>query len=436
MLLATSIPSAADVATRTPIWSSTFQRRSSESAIAVSPTGNTVFVGGRMPPSPERFVIAAYATGTGERRWLGRYPGGIAPSSDCWLSSLAITPDGSTLFVTGGVSETDGSGDWVTMAIDAASGVPRWVARVPNASDWIPSLVMAPAGDRVFVAGMVRTNGHASRVVAYDATTGEELWRLRLEGGDAERALGVSPDGSRLYVGLVRRQAGALTHLAVVGLEAGTGSLVWAHSFGKGNRMWEAPYGLAVDPLGKRIYVLVERESSYEGRWPYPLLLAFDATGGRLQWSAKIEGIFVSAAVALVASPERVLVTDGYVVVSHAARTGGRQWGTGTDPLGQNWWAYAAGLALSPDGDRLFVNESFENTGGTGARLVTVGLDARTGALRWNAMRRITRGGGDVVVGPAGGRVFVAGSLFGGIGPFGESGPERDGGFVTMAYRS
>jgi hypothetical protein len=39
----------------------------------------------------------------------------------------------------------------------------------------------------------------------------------------------------------------------------------------------------------------------------------------------------------------------------------------------------------------------------------------------------MTRGGGQIVVGPSGGRVFVAGSLFDG-----DTNPDR--GFVTMAY--
>jgi outer membrane protein assembly factor BamB len=421
------------VTTRTPIWSSTFEPWSgaSGSAIAVSPSGETVYVGGSVSSSPEDFVIAAYAAGTGQRRWLARYPSGSAPATDCWLGSLVVSTDGGTLFSTGATVANDGSGDWVTMAIDAATGATRWVARVPTLYVWTPSLVMAPAGGRVFVAGSVGTNGRGTRVVSYDAATGEDLWRVRLAGGSGYGAVGVSPGGNRLYVGVVRRQAGLpLNHLAVVGLAARNGSVVWDRSFGEGNRIWEAPYGLAVDPLGERIYVLVWRESSIEGRWPYQLMLAFGATRGRLQWTARVEGIFLSSAADVVASPGRVFVTDGYVVVSHAARTGHPQWGTSTDPLGQNWWAYAAGLALSPDGRRIFVNASFGNSRGTGARLATIGVDSTTGAVRWSAIRRVTHGGGQVVVGPTGARVFVAGSLFGGT----DYAPDR--GIVTMAYRS
>ena len=193
--------------------------------------------------------------------------------------------------------------------------------------------------------------------------------------------------------------------------------------------MYEAPVNLAVDPLGQRIYVPIVRESS-RGPFVAPLLLAFGATRGSLQWIARDDGNFATYAVDIAASPDGVFVTDGYVAVSHAARTGHRRWGTSTDPTGSDWWAFGSALALSPDGRRVFVNGSFENSRGTGARLVTIGLNSETGAVRWSAVRRVTHGGGLVVVGPGGGRVLVAGSMFGG------QGAESDRGIVTLAYRS
>ena len=424
-------PSAEAVATRTPIWSSTFVPASggSESAIAINPLGGNVYVGGRISSGPERFVIAAYATGTGELRWLVRHPSESAVATDCWLGSLGVSPDGSMLFAAGATFANDGSGHWVTMAIDATTGATRWVARIPDPAVRTPSLTMAPTGDRVFVAGSVRANGRATRVVAYDAATGDELWRVRLPGGVADRAIGVSPGGSRLFVALVRRQVGEpLNHVALLALDPSVGSVVWERSFGSGNAFYEIPADLTVDPLGKRIYVPVIRESSDDSGFRPPVVLAYGTTNGGRQWIARNDGIFSTSSVDIVASSEQIFVTDGYGVVSHDARTGRRRWGTGTDPLGHDWWSYSAGLALSPDGDRLFVNESFENSGTTGVRLVSVGLNATTGAVRWFAIRRVTHGGGQVAVGPSGARVFVAGSLFGG------SWDARDRGFVTMAY--
>jgi outer membrane protein assembly factor BamB len=434
VLVATSlpVPIAEAVATRAPIWSSTFEPPSgaSESAIAVNPLGGTVYVGGRISSAPGKFVIAAYATGTGDLRWLVRHPSESWATTDCWLRSLAVAPDGNTLFWTGATFARDGSGDWATMAMDTATGATRWVSRIPNPTVWTPSLVMSPAGNRVFVAGSVRANGQGTRVVAYDAATGDELWRVRLSGSIDERPLGVSPGGGRLFVALGRRQLGEpLTHVAVLALDPSLGSVVWERSFGRGNAFYEIPADLMVDPLGKRIYVPVIRESSDDSGFRPPVVLAYGTTNGGRQWIARNDGIFSTPAVDVVASSEHVFVTDGDVVVSHAARTGRREWGTGAHRLGQDWWSYAAGLAVSPDGGRLFFNGSFENTASTGARLVTIGLNGTTGAVRWFAVRRITRGGGQVVVGPSGGRVFVAGSLFDG-----DSNPDR--GFVTMAYPS
>jgi DNA-binding beta-propeller fold protein YncE len=420
---------ATAVPLRDPIWVSTYApaHAGTETAIAIDPSGATLYVGGAVQSSPRGLVIAAYASGTGERRWLTEYPCSDDPDHECWLPSLAVSPDGNTVFVAGRIGGNDRTSDWVTMALDAATGAERWASRSPNAARCCSKLVMAPAGDRVFVAGNVGARGLSERVLAYDAITGGRLWHRKIPGYGAMEAVGVGPDGRRLYLAL-GSSGGDLQTFA---LDAATGATMWSRRFGSG-RAWDLASSLAVDPLGKRIYVTDYRRPNHESIYVWPITLAYRTSGGKLLWKAVERGIETSSSyVAVAATAERVFVGGGYGVVSHAARNGHTQWGTGTDPYGFDWYNFGtAGLAVSPAGDRVFVVESFENTYATRTRLVTVALTTSTGAVRWYGERKGTNGGGRIVVGPGGARVYVLGSVNGGLGA------DTSRGIVTMAYRA
>jgi Tol biopolymer transport system component len=63
---------------------------------------------------------------------------------------------------------------------------------------------MSPDGSQVFVTGSSEgsTSSDDYASVAYDATTGATLWvkRYTRPGGDYATALGMSPDGSQVFV--------------------------------------------------------------------------------------------------------------------------------------------------------------------------------------------------------------------------------------------
>ena len=153
------------------------------------------------------YATIAYDAATGTQLWVKRYNG--PENLGNVANALGVSPDGSRVFVTG---ESIGSGsdsDYATVAYDAATGTQLWVTRYngPDSRlDQANALGVSPDGSRVFVTGESLGSGsdfdYAS--VAYDAATGTQRWVRRFNGatnqGDIAHALGVSPDGSHVFV--------------------------------------------------------------------------------------------------------------------------------------------------------------------------------------------------------------------------------------------
>jgi hypothetical protein len=90
-------------------------------ANAASPDGSTVFATGWIGAYDTRtFLTIAYDAGTGEQLWAKTYGGGQQDLG----ASLAVSPDGSTLYVAGDhtIDERTLDLDWATIAYDTANG--------------------------------------------------------------------------------------------------------------------------------------------------------------------------------------------------------------------------------------------------------------------------------------------------------------------------
>ena len=87
-------------------------------------------------------------------------------------SSLALSPDGADVAVTGSIS---GGATWITAVYNATTGVRRWQVA---AAEGIAALDVVVDATRVYVTGQgnVGINGFLT-VVAYDRATGARLWR-------------------------------------------------------------------------------------------------------------------------------------------------------------------------------------------------------------------------------------------------------------------
>jgi hypothetical protein len=308
---------AYDAATGTKQW----QRRydgpahggDSGTDLAVSPDGRRVFVTGTSvgSTSSDDYATVAYESSTGAKLWDKRY-NGPGDGTD-YGTALAVSPDGSSVAVTGSSAAAPASSSFATISYNAVTGDKEWTKRYDSPTttyDYATALGFSNDGSRLFVTG---APGYAT--IAYDAASGAELWAslYRPHGSDNEAlALAVSPDGSQVFVTGHAYAVGGESDsddYATVAYEAGTGLEQWTRGYDPQNdHDWATSIG--VSPDGSEVYVTGE---------------AFEWPGG-----------------------------DSYTTIAYKASTGGMRW-----RVSYSGWEdesdAASALVVSPDGSQVFV---------------------------------------------------------------------------------
>jgi PQQ-like domain len=280
---------AYDAATGAQRWVARYTGLRADQAadLAVSPDGSTLFVTGQSEGLRTRFDYAtvAYDAATGTQRWVARYTGPGA--KDDFATAVRVGPDGSVVYVTGQSDSLLSSDDYATVAYDAATGTQRWVARYDDpdhGSDDGIALGMSPDGASVFVTGQSGgANGYDYATIAYDAMTGVQKWVARYDGPaheeDDATALGLSPDGSTVYVTGQSEGSDSGFDDATVAYDAGTGSQEWVARFDGPLGGIDESNALAVGPAGRTVYIA--------GSSDYPLrrftTIAYDAATGEIR---------------------------------------------------------------------------------------------------------------------------------------------------------
>ena len=427
---------------------------SKANGLAVSPTAGTVFVTGSntvIGVDPAKAVLdygtVAYDPATGAQLWAQNFNAGGGYNV---ASSVAVSPTGSTAFVTGH-SGMGGSApytfDYTTVAYDAATGTQLWVSRYNgpgNGDDRASSVAVSPSGSTVFVTGTSKgkTSGPDDATVAYNAATGARKWVSRYNGPgngyDRAASIAVSPSGGRVFVTGSSKGKTSGPDYATVAYSARSGARKWVSRYnGPGNGADRA-VSIAVSPSGGRVFVT----GASKGKTSRPdyATIAYSARSGARKWVSRYNGpgngTDRAASIAVSPSGGRVFVTGtstgaktgaDYATVAYSARTGARKWvkrydgsgffGASPDAPSDD---HASGVAVSPTGSTVYVTGSIESTEPGAHRFMlynTIAYTAATGAQLWLArLGCSTPADSDalcfarsVAVSPAGGEVYVTG---------------------------
>jgi hypothetical protein len=182
-------------------------------ALAVSPDAAHVYVSGfstGVGTGADQATIA-YNAATGAQEWVNRYD---SPSHRRdWAFSVAVSPDGSTLYTGGGRSRLVGSKttfDMLGTSINAADGALDWASFYngpgdsTNGVDAVLTVQVAPDGNTIYFSGPSYRTGTSFDITSFALdTNGSRVWLGRYDGpahkGDYGEGAVLSPDGSRLY---------------------------------------------------------------------------------------------------------------------------------------------------------------------------------------------------------------------------------------------
>src|SRR5215467_2038911 len=343
------------------------------SAIAVSPSGSTVFAAGNVPDGnpndfANNFATVAYNPQTGAQRWARQYHGpGFSTAT-----AVAVSSDGSKVFVTGSSEGNGTNRDWATVAYNAANGRQLWVRRYNgpgNQGDDPAAIAADPNGKTVFVTGLSQGDGtnRDYTTIAYDAATGNQLWLSRYNnprrgGYDAASALAISPDGKRLYVTGTSHGRSSDDDYATIAYAAASGRQQWVARYnGHANRS-DSATSVAVSHDGSKVFIT----GSSQGRTSLNdyATVAYKAATGAPLWTRRYGGPSQDGAVAVVTSPNRnaVYVTGtsyggathrDIATLAYNASTGAPLWVKRFD--GNHKGDIAASVAVSPNGSSVVV---------------------------------------------------------------------------------
>jgi DNA-binding beta-propeller fold protein YncE len=398
--------------------------RDGASAMAVAPDGSSVFVTGSRATQTSDwsdFGTVAYDTVTGAPLWDARYDG-PAGADDAALD-VAASPDGSRVYVTGLSDGDDFQDRWATVAYDAHTGAELWVARVETAPRFLiygpQKLGVSHDGSMVFVTGSGPTpDGDVAWVtLAYEALTGRQRWVSYASFATGFPAdLAVSPDGSRVYVTSAAGQHG-YEDVIVIAFDASTGRREAVARYSTPGRAQDVAYAIGVSPDGSRVFVTGEGAAQY-------LTLAYSADLSSRLWASAYRGPdgTTDVAHALAVSPDgTVVAVTGYSTgiqgrieygtVAYDAATGDLRWVARFGPAAGG---DARDIVYRPDGAAVYVTGATSNDR-TGNDYVTVSYDAgtgrRLGVERLDGPIHKNDSAVAMAASPLGTQVFVTGSI-------------------------
>lgn len=237
--------------------------------------------------------------------WEGVHEG---PRDEAAAHHLVLSPDGRTAYAVGGTSTVETFTDLVTWAVDVDTGDLLWSTVYDGGSSEeqvsyydVRAIGISPDGSRVTVAGTSHGGfgmGHDIVTLAYDAATGEELWMDRYHGGpdsDEDIATAVAVDRTGTYV---------VTAGSIVRRDGSWSGLLLGHDLATGDRLWEKPFsgscgdsdvlGVKTTPASSAVFVGSLLSSCFsdvetvQNLGPFtPTIWAVDPATGEVLWEAQ-----------------------------------------------------------------------------------------------------------------------------------------------------
>lgn len=201
-----------------------FKYENSLYGIAVSSDGSEVIV-------TSQNATVAYDAATGAKLWRV-WDGG----------SMVVSPDSAAVIIAKPkLDQATGLYYYLTTAYNTVSGAVLWTARYRATNGVIrglPGIAISPDGSAVFLTGGYNASSGCcdtgATTIAYNAVTGARLWASGYTGPGDSNARGsvaaVSPDGSKVYI--------------LAGTEGG--STVVAYGAASGTQLWNTPISSVV----------------------------------------------------------------------------------------------------------------------------------------------------------------------------------------------
>jgi DNA-binding beta-propeller fold protein YncE len=353
----------------------------------------------------------------GERVWIARYDGPSHRSDS--PAEVAVSPDGSTVFVTGD-SYRPGCSNWATVAYDASDGEQLWSARYDGAEHWcdnVAGIAVSDDGKRVYVTGQVQESDAGDiTTIAYDAVGGSELWvaseNAGLDGG-ADTAAGVATHGANVYVvGTVNTRCDnsidrCYYEVVVASYDGQTGQRRWIDEYESAatTSSYVGAFGSGITVgAGDSVYVSAETAGGNVET------LAYDGASGSRRWVVHSKDDYYANAVETSPDGGTVYVAAFSArlkasVTAYAASDGSELWRV---ERGSASFGYPPYIAVDPAGDEVFLAaESRED-------YLAMSIDADTGSIVWRALYDAAGRLGDspagIVVSADGEEVVVTGS--------------------------
>ena len=307
-------------------------------AVAVSPAGSTVFVTGWTSSTGNAttyYQTVAYSAATGRMLWARLYSG---PANETdGAAAVAVSPAGTMVFVTGDAGGWGTGDDYATVAYNAATGRQLWVRRYngpANGFDGACSVAVSPGGSMVFVTGgsQGRKSGSDAATVAYSAATGRQLWVRRYNGpangSDGACSVAVSPDGGKVFVSGGSKGRTTGDDYLTAAYAAATGRQLWVSRYTGPASKTDGAAAVAASPGGTTVFVTGEsqgRTTAYDFA-----TVAYNAATGRQLWASRYAGYSGARSVAVNPAGAKVYVTGwvsgGYATVAYTAASGRQLW--------------------------------------------------------------------------------------------------------------